>query len=249
MRRVLILDTETTGVTKDDWIVEVAVILYDLLAATPVITYSTLVKCAANAAAHVNGISEELLQSVPDDTSIIKSMLRYLVQEADAVITHQAEFDKGFLLRDSNNLGFSDLGFEKLPWICSMRHIDWPKHSNSKSLVNMALAHGIPIISAHRALTDCDILARMLTRTNELGYSLPDLMKSALEPRILVQAMVSFNNRQMAKDTDFEWDHHPQFPKKWLKEVREAEIALIPFAVTRMDNGVIYNKELLSKYN
>jgi DNA polymerase-3 subunit epsilon len=249
MKRVIILDTETTGVTESDWIVEIAVILYDLLAATPIITYSTLIKCTTNAAAHVNGISEELLRSVPDDTSVIKSMLKYLVQEADAIIAHQAEFDKGFVLRDFNDLGFNDLGFEKLPWICSMRHIDWPNHSKSKSLVNMALSHGVPIISAHRALTDCDILARMLTRTHELGCSLPDLMKTALEPRILVQAMVSYNNRQMAKDADFEWDHNPKFPKKWLKEVREAEIPSIPFAVARMDNNIVYNGELLNKYN
>jgi DNA polymerase-3 subunit epsilon len=237
MRRVIILDTETTGVTENDWIVEIAVILYDLLAATPVITYSTLIKCETNAAARVNGISDSLLQSVPDDQkATLKTMLTYLVREADAVIAHQAGFDKGFVLRDLD--GF---GFDGLPWICSMRHIDWPKYSKSKSLVNMALAHGVPIISAHRALTDCDILARMLTRTHELGHSLPDLMKVALEPRILVQAMVSYDNRQIAKDADFEWDHNPKFPKKWLKEVRESEISSFPFSVARMDNGVIYN--------
>lgn len=133
------------------------------------------------------------------------------------------------------------LGFDGLPWICSMRHINWPKHSKSKSLVNMALAHGVPVISAHRALTDCDILARMLTRTHELGCSLPDLMKTALEPRILVQAMVSYKNHQMAKDADFEWDHNPKFPKKWLKEVLESEISFFPFSVARMDNGVVYD--------
>lgn len=237
MKRVIILDTETTGVTENDWIVEIAVILYDLLAATPVITYSTLIKCETNAAAHVNGISDSLLQSVPDDQkATLKAMLTYLVREADAIIAHQAEFDKGFVLRNLDGLGF-----DGLPWICSMRHINWPKHSKSKSLVNMALAHGVPIISAHRALTDCDILARMLTRTHELGCSLPDLMKAALEPRILVQAMVSYDNRQMAKDADFEWDHNPKFPKKWLKEVLESEISSFPFSVARMDNGVVYN--------
>lgn len=244
MRRVIILDTETTGVTENDWIVEIAVILYDLIEATPIITYSALVKQETNAAASVNGITDSLLKSSPDYHYQTDQVLSQLIQDADAIIAHQAEFDKGFVSR-----GLSGLGFEKLPWICSMRHIDWPRHSKSKSLVNMALAHGVPIISAHRALTDCDILSRMLTRAHELGCSLPDLMKAALEPRILVQAMVSYNNRQIAKDADFEWDHNPQFPKKWLKEIRESEIPSIPFAIVRMDNGIIYNGDLVSKYN
>ena len=236
MRRVIILDTETTGVTENDWTVEIAVILYDLVAATPIVTYSTLIRRETNAAAHINGISNTLLQSAPIIGSIETSILRHFVREADAVIAHQAEFDKGFVFRD-----FCGLGFDELPWICSMRHIDWPKHSKSKSLVNMALAHGVPIISAHRALTDCDILSRMLTRAHELGCSLPDLMKAALEPRILVQALVSYDNRQLAKDADFEWDHNPKLPKKWLKEIRESEISSFSFSVARMDNGIVYH--------
>ena len=36
------------------------------------------------------------------------------------------------------------------------------KYCNSNGLHNLAIAHGIPIISSHRALSDCQTLVNLL---------------------------------------------------------------------------------------
>lgn len=222
MKTIAILDVETTGLDPlENRIIEIAVILYDLLLAAPITSFSAIVSKEENLAVHINGISAELAQEMTD-IELSKKMISHLLDRSDAIVTHGVEFDKNFVLRDTNfNINLSDK-----PWVCSLEHIKWPRKTDRRSLMAIAVGHDVAIVAAHRAMTDCDILARLFTRANDMGINLVELMKNAMRPRVLVQALVDYEDRQLAKDAHFNWDNNS---KKWLKEIPEEDIESLPF--------------------
>jgi len=109
-----------------------------------------------------------------------------------------------------------------------MNHVRWPNPCASKALVSIALAHGVGVVSAHRAMADCDIIARLLTRVHEMGIDLEDMIRTAMLPRARVQALVSYDDRQLAKDAGFQWDTGT---RRWMADLTEPEIHALSFEV------------------
>ena len=224
---VTIVDAETTGTDPGkDLVIEVAAILYSLTEAAPVQSISTLCYCKGNPAQSINGIDPKLTWNLPSNNTEIHMMARIheMVAISDAVLAHNAAFDKRFLCQGEDGLGYGK------PWVCTMLHVRWPNTCASKSLVSIALAHGVGVVSAHRAMADCDTIARLLTRVHEMGIDLDDLMRTAMLPRTNVQALVSYDDRQLAKDAGFEWEPGT---KRWMAELNEEEINALPFKVRR----------------
>lgn len=222
MKRALILDTETTGVDpKGNWIVEIAVILYSLEHATPITTYAGLIPGKENKAAEFNEISPALL---PQATSLgaTCAILDELQMSADIVVAHSAKFDHDFVTQE-NYWGFD---WDRLPWVCTMRDVSWPKLGNRRNLVALALLHGVPVVAAHRALTDCDILARLLTRVSELGVNLQDLFIQALRPKALVEALPGKEDKDITYRHGFDYG---QKQRMTLREMPAEDIDNLPF--------------------
>jgi len=211
MSLITIIDTETTGVDSEkDSIIEVAAILYSLTHAAPVESISYLLHCSENDAVAVNGIVPELTQ-LSDDLDF---RLDRMESRSIAYLAHNAPFDQSFLKRDA------------IPFVCSMRQIEWPVPCGSKALVAIALAHGIGVASAHRAMADCDTLSRLLTRVHEMGVDLEQLIARAMLPRVKVKACVSYDDRQLAKDAGFQWDSDK---KSWWREFIVGEVPAFTF--------------------
>jgi DNA polymerase III subunit epsilon len=216
MSLITIIDTETTGVDpENNLIIEIAAILYSLTHAAPVESVSWLLSCMDNPAIAVNGILPELTALSGD----LRLCLDYMESRSIAYVAHNAPFDKSFLKRDA------------IPFVCSMRDIEWPVPCGSKALVAIALAHGIGVASAHRAMADCDTISRLLTRVHEMGVDLEQLIARAMRPKVLVRALVSYDDRQLAKDRHFNWTVPPGYNKKvWNREYPEGEIPIdLPF--------------------
>ena len=79
-----------------------------------------------------------------------------------------------------------------------MEDIRWPEDHQLRprpSVRDLALAYGIPVWAAHRALTDCIYIADVFQRCDDLET----LLKHGLEPRQLMRAHVSYSDRQLAK--------------------------------------------------
>jgi DNA polymerase-3 subunit epsilon len=131
-----------------------------------------------------------------------------------AYLAHNASFDQSFLKRDA------------IPFVDSMRQIEWPVPCGSKALVAIALAHGVGVASAHRAMADCDTLSRLLTRVHEMGVDLEQLIARAMLPRVKIKALVSYDDRQLAKDARFQWDGDT---KTWWREFIEGEVPEFAF--------------------
>jgi DNA polymerase-3 subunit epsilon len=216
---LLILDTETTGLDPTtDSLVEVGAILFSVPHRAVVHQVSFLLPCTENPAQHVNGIVPELTTWLP--VNAIPLFLD-LARHADAFIAHNAAFDAAFidpLLTPA---------LHSIPWICTCESIRWPGLRLNPSLTDLALAYGVPVWAAHRALTDCTYLAHVLQRDPKLERHLIQ----GLKPRRLVIAQVSYDQREQAKAAGFRWD---PAAKQWSRRCSQSEIDELGFAVVEV---------------
>jgi DNA polymerase-3 subunit epsilon len=217
LRNILILDTETTGTDPDAVCIEVACVLYSVTYATPVRVFSSLLRAEGNAAEAVNGIPPAMLTDAPTADRVWPAVAKFAGQ-ADAIVAHGAEFDSRFVPIDA---------CAGRPWICSCQDIAWPRQMRQgESLVKLALAHGLGVATAHRALADCDLLARLLSRVAELGTDLVPLLERGLRPKATFVALVPFERKDEARDAGFRWEGET---KRWLRTMAVEDAALLPF--------------------
>lgn len=229
MENVLILDVETTGLDPtSDSVVEVGAILYSVPFASPVVCYSSVIGTAAgNAAETVNRIPDALVRSaVPYLAKEVWTIVHGLAMEADLVLAYGASFDRSFtppgvLFRQ--------------PWVCALDDLSWPLASRpGLSLVALALDHGLGVASAHRALADCDLLARLLGRCAELGHDVEAMLQRGLRPKVTVAARVSYAERELARAAGFRWDPER---KQWLRRLAEEDLEALPFGVLLVEDS------------
>jgi len=219
--RLLILDTETTALSpQQGQCIEVGAVLFDVSSRSVLMQVSFLLPCERNPAQGVNGIPaavSRLKQPWRSGLACFEAM----VAGADALLAHNASFDRQWF-------GHGELPSLDKPWICSMEDIRWPAERQLRatpSVRDLALAYGVPVWAAHRALTDCIYLVQVFQRCEQLEL----LLQTALEPRRLVRARLSYDERQLAKDAGFRWNE--PLPKAWSRRLSEREIAALPFAV------------------
>jgi DNA polymerase-3 subunit epsilon len=221
LRRALILDCETTGlVPPTDRAIEVAVILYDLQLATPLASYSSLIRSPDNAAESINQIPVAVLTAAPEAADVWRRIGVYL-EHADVVLAHRADFDRSFTPEPYASLR---------TWCCTKFHVSWPHGKLGDHLVQLALAHGLGVVHAHRAMSDCDTIARILTRVAETTPLVP-LLVHAMRPRSKVVALTTYDERELTKSAGFAWNPKS---KVWWGELAADQLAALPFATRAM---------------
>jgi DNA polymerase-3 subunit epsilon len=220
INNALILDVETQGLDPaTDRVIEVGMILYSITHATVVACMSGLVHADENPAEAINRIPAAALRDEPIESGLwdaVEAMMR----NADCVVAHSCEFDRSFLppaLRDVR------------PWVCSKNDIAWPKQTRpGPSLVALALEHDLGVAVAHRALADCDLIARLFTRSRELGADLQAMLERAMRPKAEFVALVSFEEKDKAKLAGFAWQAET---KTWRRRMAREDAAQLGFKV------------------
>lgn len=123
VQHVLVLDTETTGLSHaSDKSIELALLLVQVDAATgqpfgPVDTFEGFEDPGMpipEVAKQVTGISDEMVRGQRLDDA----QVRALIDRADLVVAHNASFDRPFV-----EARFPGLAHK--PWACSFADIDW----------------------------------------------------------------------------------------------------------------------------
>jgi DNA polymerase III subunit epsilon len=222
---LLILDTETTALRPEEGqCIEVGAILFSVPQRALLSQVSFLLPASSNPAVHVNGIAPAVTQ-LPQPWQAGLHCFEALLAAADAVLAHNAAFDRQWF-------GIAPLPPVSKPWICSMEDIRWPADRHlrpSPSVRDLALAYGVPVWAAHRALTDCIYLAQVLEHCPDLEQ----LLAGALEPRRLFRACLSYNERQQAKQAGFRWNDPVR--GAWSRRLSEREAAALPFAVQPLE--------------
>ena len=195
---LLIIDTETTGLDPEvDRCIELGCILFDVASRSVLSQQSFLLPVETNAAEAINRIPAAVSRR-PQPWLEGLHWFGHLLEAADALVAHNAAFDRQWFGRGS-------LPKVDRPWICSMEDIRWPTDRQLRprpSVRDLALAYGVPVWAAHRALTDCIYLAEVFARCDDLEL----LLQRGLEPRQLMRARVSFDERHLAKEAGFRWN-------------------------------------------
>ena len=224
---LLILDTETTGLSPAEHrCIEVGAVLFSVPDRSVLSQVSFLMPCTSNAAEAVNGIAPALTQR-PQPWQAGLACFEAMVEAADVLLAHNAAFDQQWF-------GLGSLPALSKPWLCSMEDIRWPQERqlrSTPSVRDLALAYGVPVWAAHRALTDCIYLAQVFERCEDLE----DLLLQAMEPRRLYRARLSYEERHKAREAGFRWNQ--PVSGAWSRRLSDREVALLPFPVVPVDEA------------
>lgn len=207
VQRLLILDTETTGlVAASDKIIELAMLLVQVDSATGL--PFGLVDCFEGfedpgmpipaVARQVTGITDEMVQGQRLDEGPIEALLAC----ADLVVAHNAAFDRPFV--EARFPSFA----HKL-WACSFADIDWKAEgAESAKLGALAQDRGW-FYDAHRALVDCHALLQVLACPGADGATtgLGRLIAAAVQPSFRLRATgAPFDSKDLLKARGYRWD-------------------------------------------
>lgn len=207
VQRVLVLDTETTGLQhRSDKIIELAMLLVQVDTATGL--PFGLVEVfegfedpgmpIPEVAQHVTGISDDMVKGQRLDDAQVAA----LVARADLVVAHNAGFDRPFV--EARFPVFADKA-----WACSFADIDWKAAgAGSSKLGSLAQDQGW-FYDAHRAQVDCHALLQVLTRPvgSDARTGLALLWAAAASPSFKLRATGSpFESKDLLKERGYRWD-------------------------------------------
>jgi DNA polymerase-3 subunit epsilon len=236
---VLILDVETNSLGPfakppvEGHVLEVGAVLYSVDHRCVIATYSDLVDdIRTNEAVAVNHIPEAIL-SLGTTAFKVSERLFDLAERADVTCAHRKEFDRSFLT-DMLRTTTPDHLLLRLPMFCTKNEVEWPLSKPGDGLAYVAIAHHVPVTEAHRALSDCQLLARCFERVAELGHDVEKMITRALRPRTTLQSKQAFADNDKAKAAGFGWVDDGK-RKGWYKTIAiddaPAFIASLPFKV------------------
>ncbi|MEY4979183.1 MAG: hypothetical protein RLZZ352_1453 [Pseudomonadota bacterium] len=206
VRRVLLVDTETTGLQHArDKIIELAMLSVQVDGTTglpfgPVAVFEGFEDPGMpipEAARLVTGITDDMVRGQRLDETAVQA----LVAQADCVIAHNAGFDRPFL--EARMACFSDK-----PWACSWADIDWKAlGATSSGLGALAQDRGW-FFDAHRALMDCHALLRVLvTALDAQGNGLSRLLAAADSTSYRLRATgAPYESKDLLKERGYRWD-------------------------------------------
>jgi DNA polymerase III subunit epsilon len=227
IRRALILDTETDGLEESSRVIEVGAVLYDVENQSTLQEVSTLLAGDENEAEKINRIKPQCLKKMSEVGSAFALELLFAMSKAaDVYVAHNADFDRARVFGKPDFLPLANA-----PWVDSM-DFPWPQATREQSsLVNLALDHGIGVASAHRALTDCRLIAELFNRATDLQA----MFQHAMRPKVLVVGCQPFEQNDLARTAGFKWDRH--VPRRWSRYIAEDDIDSLPFRVARVDQA------------
>jgi DNA polymerase-3 subunit epsilon len=224
-KRVLILDTETTGL---DWraekIIELAMLAVDvdLQTGQPV----GVLEVYEDFEDPGRPIPVEIVKLTGITTQDVKGQklneakIIDMVERADLIVAHNAGFDRPFV---ENRFEV----FEHKAWACSFAGINWKAQGLGSAKLEFLCSELGWFYDAHRAQVDCHALLRVLSsplkpqpeETPTTG--LQQLFKSAEQARTVVKAFGSpFETKDKLKARGYRWDAEA---KVWFTAVKSAD--------------------------
>lgn len=219
---IIFLDLETTGFLEDEpfRITEIAWAVYDVIVRRVVRCHSALV-CELPAGYQVTADIYDLTgldsRTICDYGTKLEEQLAILRPHMESAMCmfQRGDFDEKALTKECDRLG---LTLPKKVWINDVYDIDYPASFKGRHLSHVAADHGFLNPFAHTAMGDVMTLIKVMQMG---GYDLEDAYESAKSPVVAVQALVSFDNKDLAKQAGFSWDADH---KIWFKRMREHRV-------------------------
>jgi DNA polymerase-3 subunit epsilon len=224
-RRVLILDTETTGL---DWraesIIELAMLAVDVDLQTgkpvgEVEVYEDFEDPGRPIPPEIVKLTGITSQDVKGQ-KLNEAKIKDMVERADLIVAHNAGFDRPFV---ENRLEV----FEHKAWACSFQGINWKAQGMGSAKLEFLCSELGWFYDAHRAQVDCHALLRVLSSPLQTEQSagsstgLQQLFKAAENARTVVKALGSpFETKDKLKARGYRWDAEARV---WYTAVKSAE--------------------------
>jgi DNA polymerase III subunit epsilon len=173
-------------------------------------------------AAQHHGLTYERLVHYGVLNEVAFAELQSFLQRAEAVVAHfGAKFDQDFHDAEILRIGLPRLG---LTWIDTALDIKYPDRIKTRSLLCLAAEHGFLNPFPHRAVFDVMTMLRIFSL-----YDPQAALEYARQPILTLEALVSFDDKELAKARAYRWlpapGASPGAKKKWLKELRESDAA------------------------
>jgi DNA polymerase III subunit epsilon len=224
-RRVLILDTETTGL---DWraesIIELAMLAVDVDLQTgkpvgEVEVYEDFEDPGRPIPPEIVKLTGITSQDVKGQ-KLNEAKIKDMVERADLIVAHNAGFDRPFVEKRLEV-------FEHKSWACSFQGINWKAQGMGSAKLEFLCSELGWFYDAHRAQVDCHALLRVLSSPLQAEQSegsstgLQQLFKAAENARTVVKAFGSpFETKDKLKARGYRWDAEARV---WYTAVKSAE--------------------------
>ena len=205
-QRVIVLDTETTGLdARNEKIIELAMLSVLVDTATglpvgPVTVYESFEdpgKPIPPQITDITGIDDNMVRGQRIDDAAVTA----LVEQADLIIAHNAGFDRPFV---EARLPV----FARKAWNCSFVGIDWKKEGSGSAKLEFLASERGWFYDAHRAQVDCHALLQVLSSPLSDGVTgLTRLLQGAGQNRYKLRATgAPFEAKDKLKSRGYRWD-------------------------------------------
>lgn len=156
----VVVDVETTGLGRNDRVVEIAAVRLHPETGEIVDEYDTLVQPDRDVGhTSIHGITPSMLELAPAFDEILGDFARRL--HGQILVAHNLPFDRRFLQQEFDRCR---VRLDPGAGVCTYR-------ATRQRLAVACEVHGVPLDRAHRALADARATARLLVR---LGLHRPD---------------------------------------------------------------------------
>jgi DNA polymerase-3 subunit epsilon len=210
-------DCETTGLdVAEERMTEVGAVLWDTDAKAPVCFYSQLIQgpIMSEMIIELTGIQQWMLDKYGQQPRTVFHQLHDFIMEGEAIVAHNGKrFDFPFL---KNEFERYELPMPELVLVDTSVDVPYPAKIETRKQVHLAAEHGFVNPFPHRALTD---VLTMLTTMSK--YDFNEVFAMAQTPDITLRALVSFHNKDLAKNTGYRYQGES---KTWQKVIKESRL-------------------------
>lgn len=210
------LDVETTGLDENESVItEVGMVVWETDTNTPVRFYNYLIAIedkVPEKITQLTGITDELLETHGFAPQLVAEEVSKVISSVPYVCAHNAQFDKKFIKKFLESQ--SEYMMDKV-WIDTSCDLDYPPNIETRKLVHLAAEHGFVNPFAHRAVTDVLTMLQIASK-----YNWAETIENATLPKTTVRALVSFNEKDKAKNTGYRWEGNS---KVWIKTIKSKD--------------------------
>jgi len=228
--RLLGLDLETTGLdTANDRIIELGAVLWETDTKRPLVTigvflYDKTYPKLLPVITELTGIDQSMLDEFGTDPKKNFEWLEGFVSKhhPDYIVAHNGEnFDKPLFLAELRRNNVDAPNLTTIPWIDTKADLPHTKEPGSNQLKHLAMDAGFVNPFAHRAVFDVLTMLRVLS-----DHDIQKVIECSKIPFVVVRAIVSYDDRQLAKDHRFMWENigDMKYPKMWVKRIKEDKL-------------------------
>lgn len=184
-----------------------------------------------------NGMLKEFGKPFEDIVVILEGICE--MHRVEYIVAHNgSRFDQPMLYSELDRHKLAAKNLRDIPWIDTLKHLPFPKEPESKKLNHLALDAGFISPFKHRAVFDVLTMLRIMSH-----FDFEKVIALSKVPRIIVRAVVDYENRQIAKDHKFSWEKVGElsFPKFWVREIPETELENLRARMAPFKIGVLRN--------